>query len=158
MACNGGAPGLLQIGDTMTRRISNVLSNGVSVNSNFPSPVALSSRIIINFESYQLQKCFNWNVKNNFRWDCRSILDDGSPMCIVRIPPPKKKVPHSKDPLRLIKSFFLYLVLCTCSFLFISQSAKNRSGSNICVTSSRRSATSSRGNSYDLSSRTPVDG
>ena len=36
MTCNG-APGLLQIGDTATRRISNVLSNGVSVNFNFLS-------------------------------------------------------------------------------------------------------------------------
>ena len=82
MTCNGGAPGLLQIGDTMTRRISNVLSNGVSVNSNFPNYVALS---------------FSNNNNNN---------------------------PHSKDPLRLIKSFFF---LSSVKHMFVLQSTKTRS-------------------------------
>ena len=72
-------------------------------------------------------------------------------------PPTKKKSSPFKRPFEIDKEFFFYLVLCTCSFLFISQSAKNHSGSNICVTS-RRSATSSTGNSYRLSSGTSVDG
>jgi hypothetical protein len=52
-----GAPGWLQIGDTTTRRISSVLSNGVSVNS-FPSSVAslLNNQFDINIEMFQLER------------------------------------------------------------------------------------------------------
>ena len=75
-------------------------------------------------------------------------------MCIVRVQ--KKKIPIQK-PLRLIRDSDL--VLCTSSFVFILiQSTKTCSGCNICVTASKRVATSSWGNSYGLSSRTSVDG
>jgi hypothetical protein len=54
MACSG-TPGLLQIGDNTARRISNVLSNGVSVNS-FPSFIAsLLDNQFVNVEIFQLE-------------------------------------------------------------------------------------------------------
>jgi len=69
-----GTPGLLQIGDTTTR-ISSVLSKA--------------------------SKCFDWNAKNNFRWDCRSILDDGSPLCVCYVYLPSSSFSASPEPIQV---------------------------------------------------------
>ena len=58
-------------------------------------------------------------MKINFRWDCRSNLDDGSPTCVVRVPPKK---PYSKAlQVEIDKGFELQSYYQT------------RSGRNVCV-------------------------
>ncbi|KAF8958193.1 hypothetical protein BDZ97DRAFT_1782989 [Flammula alnicola] len=70
---------VIRLGDTATR-----LSNAVfSVNS---SP-----------------KHFNWILGIRLHWDCRTSLDDGSPMCICYLPSPSSQRGQSSRPQETIQ-------------------------------------------------------
>jgi len=39
---------------------------------------------------------FNWTLGNRLHWDCREILENGSPMCVCYLPPPStSRAPRS---------------------------------------------------------------